>query len=167
MPITIVSPGVEVIENDMSLRAVIPTGANVTIPVFANQGPTGEVISISTVSEFEDIFGLPTNSAELYGYATVTQVVNSAAKVSVIRVPYGAGSGDTKSPSFTMLGYPAKGYKLTASGDTPSYTAISKFSEGSTVSGYEGTATFLIGEPVQQICDMLLQVHHRCAIAPG
>ena len=149
MPITIVSPGVEVIENDMSLRAVIPTGTNVTIPVFANQGPTGEVISISTVSEYEDIFGLPTNSAELYGYATVTQVVNSAAKVSVIRVPYGAGSGDTKSPSFTMLGYPAKGYKLTATDGTPSYTAISKFSEGSTVTGYEGTATFLIGEPVQ------------------
>lgn len=150
MPITIVSPGVEVIENDMSLRAVIPAGTNVTVPVFANQGPTGEVISISTISEFEDIFGMPTNSAELYGYATVSQVVNSAAKVSVIRVPYGRGSGDTKSKAFTVLGYPAVGYKLdkTSAGD-PTFTAISKFSEGSTVTGYEGSATIILGEPVQ------------------
>lgn len=153
MPITIVSPGVEVYENDLSLRGVIPTGTNITIPVFAQQGPTGEVISISTASEFEDIFGLPTNSAELYGWATVTQAVNSAGKISVIRLPYGAGSGDTKSPSFTVLAYPAKGFALSGTDDAPAYTAITKFTEGSTVSttdkDYTGTATFLIGEPVQ------------------
>lgn len=149
MPITIVSPGVEVYENDLSLRGVIPTGTNITIPVFAQQGPTGEVISISTASEFEDIFGLPTNSAELYGWATVAQAVNSAGKISVIRLPYGAGSGDTKSPSFTVLAYPAKGFALSGTDDAPAYTAITKFTEGSTVKNYEGTATFLIGEPVQ------------------
>lgn len=153
MPITIISPGVEVIENDMSLRAVVPTGTSVTVPIFANQGPTGEVITISTISEFEDIFGLPTNSAELYGHATVSQVVNSAAKVSVIRIPYGDGSGDTTSPSFTVLAYPAKGFAITQGGTeeapTYDYEAISKYSDGSAIEECKDSATFLIGEPVQ------------------
>ena len=50
---TIQSPGVEINEVDLSLRAVTPIGTAILIPGFAAQGPTDEVFEVTSFSEFE------------------------------------------------------------------------------------------------------------------
>lgn len=148
---TIVSPGIEIREYDRSIRATISGSTTVWIPGFAAQGPTSEVSYISSLEDFETMFGLPTNAAERYFYATVSQVLQSAATVAVTRLPYGEDEGDTTSPQYTILAYPAAGVALKQDedDDSISYSAITKFSDKSDVEGAEGSATFLIGEPTQ------------------
>jgi hypothetical protein len=109
---TIVSPGIELVETDESVRASTSSGTTVYIPGFAQQGPTDEVTYISSLEDFEQIFGYPTTAAERYFYATVSQVLQSTATVAVTRLPYGADSGDTKSPQYTLLAYPAIGFAI-------------------------------------------------------
>lgn len=158
---TIVSPGVELFEYDDSVRASIPAGTTVFIPGFAPQGPTEEVSYVSSIEDFEQTFGYPTNPAERYFYRTVANVLASSATVAVSRLPYGKGEGDIKSPQYTVLGYPALGYAIAESDGAVSYAKLTKFTEGSTVADIldeetgniktyvKGSATFLVGEPVQ------------------
>lgn len=104
---TIQSPGVEIREIDLTQRPAEPIGTSVFIPGFSNQGPTDEVLNVGTFSDFEEIYGKPTNAAERYFYHSVKQVFNSDANVYVSRLPYGAGNGLTASENkYTALVYP-------------------------------------------------------------
>ena len=103
---TIQSPGVEVKEVDLSLRPQLPVGTTVFIPGFANQGPTDELLTISSLSEFEQVYGLPQNSAERYMYHTVKAVFQSPANVLVSRLPYGLGAGTTVADKYSVQVYP-------------------------------------------------------------
>jgi hypothetical protein len=110
---TIQSPGVEIREVDFTLRAATTEGTNVFIAGFANQGPIDEVLSPSTLSEFEQIYGSPTNSAEQYFYHTARAVYNSPAKVITTRLPYGEQRGDGFSSwKYSALAYPVRAIKL-------------------------------------------------------
>ena len=103
---TIQSPGVEINEVDLSLRPVIPTGTTVLIPGFAAQGPTDEVFEVTSFSEFETVYGKPTNAAERYFYQSAKAVFNSDARVLATRLPYGTGAGLGTSDDYTALFYP-------------------------------------------------------------
>jgi hypothetical protein len=104
---TIQSPGIEIREIDLTQRPAAPIGTSVFIPGFSNQGPTDEVLNVGTFSDFEEIYGKPTNSAERYFYHSVKQVFNSDANVYVSRLPYGAGEGlSDASNKYTALVYP-------------------------------------------------------------
>jgi hypothetical protein len=94
---TIQSPGVEINEIDLSSRTVFPIGTNVHVQGFSANGPTDETLNVSTFSEFETIYGAPTNAAERYFYHTVKSAFNSPANIMVTRLPYGnkKGSGFT------------------------------------------------------------------------
>ena len=102
---TIQSPGVEISEVDLSLRPALPTGTNVLIPGFSQKGPTEEVIEITTISEFEQVYGTPTNAAERYFYHTIKAIKSSPANCFVYRLPYGAGRGD-EAEQYSALCYP-------------------------------------------------------------
>lgn len=91
---TIQSPGVEINEVDLSLRPDLPAGTNILIPGFSPAGPVDEVIQVASLSEFEQIYGLPTNAAERYFYHTVRSSFQSPGNIFVSRLPYGSGSGD-------------------------------------------------------------------------
>ena len=107
---TLGSPGIEIREVDNSYRLDSSTATTVFIPGFAAQGPVDEVMSVSSIADFETIYGVPTNAAERYFYYTVKAVLdNSGAGVTVLtsRLPYGSGRGDTVSNAFTLLAYPA------------------------------------------------------------
>ena len=107
---TLGSPGVEVREIDNSLRVDVDSSTTYFVPGFAAQGPVEEVHSIGTMSDFENIYGLPTNEAERYFYHTVKSIIDnsgSSTTVYVSRLPYGAKEGDTVSSAFTLLSYPA------------------------------------------------------------
>jgi hypothetical protein len=102
------SPGLQITEKDLSLRIDFPVGTQIVVPGFAAQGPTSEPIMVSTISEFETIFGLPTNAAERYFYYSCKEILNSPGVLNAIRLPYGAAGGSDFSKSFSGLFYPAK-----------------------------------------------------------
>lgn len=104
---TIQSPGVEIREIDLTSRPAAPVGTNVFVTGYSNQGPTDEVLNVGSFSDFENIYGKPTNAAERYFYHSVGQVFNSDANVFVSRLPYGAGTGlDATENKYTALVYP-------------------------------------------------------------
>ena len=105
---TINSPGVEIREIDLSTRAVVPVGTNVLVAGFAPQGPTYEILNLSTVSEFETVYGTPTNAAERYFYYSVRQLFTAGTNpsVKVARLPYGSGAGEGAVSEYSALAFP-------------------------------------------------------------
>ena len=107
---TLGSPGIEIREVDNSFRLDSSTATTVFVPGFASQGPVDEVMSIGSMSDFETIYGVPTNAAERYFYYTVKAILDGSGNgVTVLcsRLPYGSGKGDIISNAYTMLAYPA------------------------------------------------------------
>ena len=90
---TIQSPGVEIKEIDQSLRPVLPVGTNVLVAGFASQGPSDEVIQVTSQSEFEQIYGIPKTPAERYFYHSVRPLFQSPANIQTYRLPYGSDRG--------------------------------------------------------------------------
>lgn len=108
---TIQSPGVQISEVDLSLRAATNDATNVLVAGFAAQGPTYEPIVVSTLSEFTQIFGTPSNAAERYFYHTAKAVFQSPATIYAARLGYGAGLGEGFGSKYTALVYPVRGKK--------------------------------------------------------
>jgi hypothetical protein len=133
---TIQSPGVEIKEIDLTLRPVTTEGTSVFIAGFASQGPVDEVLQPTSISEFEQIYGSPTNAAERYFYHTVKNVVNSSpARLLVTRLPYGNNKGDGFSSwRYSALAYPVKA--LSANGGTVSIST-----------NLSAAQTYFIGKP--------------------
>ena len=102
------SPGVEIRENDLSLRLPTPAGTTVYVTGFSDQGPTDEVVGVSSLTEFEQIYGVPKNAAERYFYHTVRSTLNSQAKLLVNRLPYGTAQGSGFGSSISVLAYPGR-----------------------------------------------------------
>ncbi len=128
------SPGVEIRERDLSLRAPTNVGTNVFVAGFTNQGPSDEVLTITTRDELEAIYGVPTNSAERYFYYTIRELLNSPAQIYTFRLPYGSGQGDGFGSQHSALVYPVRAY-------VPSTSAVTTNLDLS-------AATYLLGEPV-------------------
>lgn len=107
---TLGSPGIEIREIDNAQYSSTSASTTVYVPGFAAQGPVDEVMSIGSISDFETIYGTPTNSAERYFYYTVKALLDnggSGLRVLCSRLPYGSGSGDTVSNAYTLLAFPA------------------------------------------------------------
>jgi hypothetical protein len=117
---TIQSPGVQLSETDISLRPAQNATNTVFIPGFAAKGPINEPITVGSISEFEQIFGLPTNGAERYLYQTVKAAIQSPATIITTRLPYGSGGGTTVSNQYSLLAYPV--YSL-SSVNTPTLSS--------------------------------------------
>lgn len=127
---TIQSPGVEIRESDLSLRVPTPAGTTVYITGYTDQGPTDEVVSVSSLTEFEQIYGTPKTPAERYFYHTVKAASNSSANLLVNRLPYGDGTGEGFGSSISVLAYPV--------------TAV-----GQATLNASASATYLLGQPTQ------------------
>lgn len=106
--LTIKSPGVEIVEKDLSLIAPANYGTTVFVTGFANQGPTDEVIQISSRQDLDLIYGTPTNSAERYFYYTVNELLNSPSNIYTSRLPYGLSAGVGFGSKYSALVYPVR-----------------------------------------------------------
>ena len=107
---TLGSPGIEIREVDNSYHLDSSTTTTIYVPGFAAQGPVEQVISISSIADFETIYGTPTNAAERYFYYTVKAILDgsgSGTNILCSRLPYGSGQGDTVTNAYTLLAYPA------------------------------------------------------------
>jgi hypothetical protein len=100
------SPGVQITETDLSQYQVIGGGTTVFVPGFAPQGPTDEIIQVSTISEFEQIYGTPTTGAERYFYYSAKEILNSPATLLTTRLPYGSGYGEGFANQYSALLFP-------------------------------------------------------------
>jgi len=122
---TIQSPGVEIREIDFSIRPVTTEGTFVFLPGFANQGPIDEVLQPGSISEFEQVYGAPTNAAEQYFYQTAKAILGSSpAKLLTTRLPYGSKKGDGFTTwRYSALVYPASGF-ITSNTSTSAATAL-------------------------------------------
>jgi phage tail sheath protein FI len=100
------SPGVQIAERDLSLRVDSPVGTQVYVFGFAAQGPTSEPILITSASELETVFGIPTTAAEKYFYYSCREVLNSPGRLNAVRLPYGADAGSTYVGAYSGLFYP-------------------------------------------------------------
>ena len=125
---TINSPGVEIRERDLSLRVPAGAGTNVYVTGYADQGPLDEVVDISSLTEFENIYGTPKTPAERYFYHTVKATLNSTARLRVNRLPYGAGTGQGFGSLYSVLAYPVSAANATK---------------------FDAPGTYFIGEPTQ------------------
>ena len=157
----ITSPGLQITEKDLSLRVFQPAGTSVVVPGFAAQGPTSEPILVTSVSEFESIFGYPTNAAERYLYYTCREILNSPAVLNVVRLPYGADNGSDFSKSFSGLFYPVDlnkeitttsfveilSVEAAAAKANSNFAAISITGTTSAISLYNGISSWQIGKP--------------------
>ena len=100
------SPGVQITEKDLSLRTQIQAGTTIVVPGFAPQGPVSEPLLITSTSEFEAIYGIPSTPAEMYFYYSCKEVLNSPGVLNTVRLPYGSGTGSAYSSSYGALFYP-------------------------------------------------------------
>jgi hypothetical protein len=147
---TIQSPGVEINEIDLSLRLPSPAGTTIYMTGFADQGPTDEVVGVSSFSEFEQIYGTPKTPAERYFYYTVKAAFNSTGQILVNRLPYGTSSGEGFGSSIALLAFPAATVTQTVSSPTTGEYGFNNSTsfDTSSVAGLSSTAYF-IGAPTQ------------------
>ena len=100
------SPGVQITEKDLSLSPSIPRGTDIFVTGFASKGPTDAVIEITSVQEFEQVYGSPTNASERYLYYTAKQILDASnGNLLVNRLPYGGGLGDGFGSKYSALVY--------------------------------------------------------------
>lgn len=126
---TIESPGVQINEVDLSLRAVVPNGTNVLVLGYAPQGPIEEVLEIPDIQTFTTIYGNATNAAERYFYYSVRGVLNGGGRPIVSRLPYGSGTGvGSTTTKYSCLAYPA--IPFNESLENPNTSTLSNESSG-------------------------------------
>lgn len=128
------SPGVQITETDRSQYQQFGGGTRVFVPGFAAQGPTDEILRVTSISELEQIYGEPTTPAERYFYYTAKEALNSPASVFTSRLPYGPGNGDGFADQYSALFFPvASAYsdqaaltgEVTFTIGTPTYRSLS------------------------------------------
>lgn len=127
---TIESPGVQINEIDLSQNASLPVGTNVFVTGFAAQGPTLELVNVTSKSELEQIYGKPTTEAERYFFNTCSEILNSPANLLVSRLPYGTANGDVFSDDYTALFFPVTGKDSAEGGESKMYSQATYFEIG-------------------------------------
>ncbi len=103
---TIESPGVEIKEIDLSFNTQLPYGTTSLVCGYAKQGPTDELINVTSKDELERIYGLPENAAERYMYQTASQILNANGNLLMTRLPYGSADGAGYTTKYSALVYP-------------------------------------------------------------
>lgn len=141
------SAGVQITEIDLTLNAQLPVGTNIFVNGFTDSGPTQELLNVTSLEEYKQVYGVPTNAAERYSYYTMTQLLNTNAKILFNRLPYGAEGGSGFNDMYTAMFYPVYSIIADASGNvvSGSNTALAY----SAVAGVGQTVYHLIGKPTQ------------------
>jgi phage tail sheath protein FI len=152
MALTLNSPGVQITETDYSNNLNVTNGTTVFIAGYASQGPTDEVLQITSVSDLDTIYGTPVTPAERYFYYSAKQILNTPGNLLTTRLPYGSGSGyGFTTTEYSALLFPATSGTNTFSLSAPTHITINEsdytaLKQGdvswTSISGTAGTPTF-------------------------
>jgi len=154
MALTITSPGVQITETDYSQTANIPTGTSVLVAGFAPQGPTDEIVTVTSLSEWQNIFGQPTNAAERYFYNTAAPLFNTQAIVNAYRLPYGGGLGTNFGSNYGALVYPVTAVDINYNNNGGNINNIpgpygGSYGKGfTTLNAASANVMYIVGKPV-------------------
>ena len=118
------SPGVQIIETDLSNYQEVGGGTTVYLAGFAPQGPTEETLLVTTIAEFEQIYGTPETGAERYFYHSAKEILNSPATLLTTRLPYGSGLGEGYAQQYSALLFPVISSGNTFTLDTPTHVTL-------------------------------------------
>lgn len=89
MNIVNASPGVRFQEIDLTLNVRQPNNNTVYMAGFAAQGPTYAPNYVTSIADYESVFGMPTNAAERYLYHSARQILlKTPASLLITRLPY-------------------------------------------------------------------------------
>lgn len=114
---TIESPGVEWNEYDLSQVVSYATGTTVVVMGFAHQGPTNQIVEITSKEELMLVFfgniG-PQNAAERYFYHSCIEILNTKGKLLCIRLPYGSGKGSGFSTGYVATAFYGQNVEMTS-----------------------------------------------------
>ena len=140
---TIESPGVEIRERDESFNTELPVGTTSLVVGYAKQGPTDELLNVTSREELEQVYGKPENAAERYAFHTAKQILDANGNLLFTRLPYGSGEGEGYSTKYSALVYPyipvdvpgsCTTYSLSGGGDTVSTLTVATITaDGGTV----------------------------------
>ena len=138
------SPGVQISEIDLSLSPNLGSTTTIFIPGFAQKGPTDIAVKVASISEFEQIFGAPSNGAERYFYYSVNAALQSPADVLVCRLPYGDYYANDY---YSLIAFPA--LYLSAGLTTSTGTLCSDGGIGAAQAQRfdQTTGTYMLGRP--------------------
>lgn len=155
------APGVEVREYDNSLRITSNTGTTVFVPGYAAQGPVEEVIQISSIMDFENVYGIPTTDAERYFYYTCLAILNNSGQGTTLltsRLPYGANEGDNVANAYTLLAYPVIPVYKSTNSEAKSYNYYKPEPSTDTSETVELSSFFKLGEesPTVISCEVVI-----------
>jgi phage tail sheath protein FI len=150
------SPGVQITETDLTINTQIVGGTTVYTMGYAAQGPTDEVLAITTTSDFEQIYGIPQTPAERYFYHSCKELLNSPATLLTTRLPYGSGFGDGFDNKYTGLFFPVTEQSTTIGLGVSGTGALSATELSSTsVSGFQASKPAQISFDEETYNDML------------
>ena len=89
MNIVNASPGVKFNEIDLTLNVRQPNNNTVYMAGFAAQGPTYAPNYVTSIADYESVFGMPTNAAERYLYHSARQILlKTPSSLLITRLPY-------------------------------------------------------------------------------
>jgi hypothetical protein len=154
---TIESPGVEIKEIDLSFNTELPNGTTSLVLGYAKQGPTDELLNITSSDELEQVYGLPENSAERYMYQTAKQVLNANGNLLITRLPYGSGDGEGYTTKYSALVYPyipvdtatpCETYAVYLSAGAPAIIGVASVGAGYNVT----TSAFSVADAANAVC---------------
>lgn len=139
------SPGVEITEKDLSARVPTPPSTTIYATGFSDQGPVDEIVQVSSIEEFENIYGLPKTPAERYFYHTVKACASPQSRLLVNRLPYGPTTGDGFGSYISVLAYPAAVTKTEGSTSVV-LSGVSSYTDSNTLSS---NLNYFVGAPRQ------------------
>ena len=120
------SPGVQITEKDLSEYIQPSVGTSVFATGFASQGPTDEVLNITSNSELEQIYGVPESAAEKYFHYTCREILNSSGTLLTTRLPYGLSAGAGFNNQYSALLYPVASASGSFEIGQPSHIALNE-----------------------------------------
>jgi hypothetical protein len=137
------SPGVQITEKDLSEYIQTTTGTTAYAIGFAPQGPTDEVLLVTSASELENIYGAPESTAEKYFHYTCREILNSSGTLLTTRLPYGSGSGAGFTNQYSALLYPVASAAGSFQVGQPTHITLDQSQYEAIVQGNIGWATLL------------------------
>lgn len=121
------APGVFIREFDQSVVNPLLGPTTTYLVGFAPQGPTDEPTYITSLSEYELVFGMPTTAAERYAYDSAKQILTtSTGRLLFTRMPYGSGCGVGFSDTYSALVYPVIGLSAAEVDACDYFTALTQ-----------------------------------------
>lgn len=169
---TIESPGVEIREIDLSFNTQLPVGTTIFAIGYAQQGPTDELINITSNSELEDIYGQPTNAAERYFNQTCREVLAANGNLLTTRLPYGSGAGNGYTSNYSALMFPVFPYDpqqttTTAVGSAAYTTTLASDVTGIKIGGTYNFYSDLSGDNYSGFDESTLQLTLSAGLVAG